>query len=104
MASKYSQYSPYAKVGQSWYLDYNLPMNIKASDSDSEYTIPAKYDERPDRLAKELFNNERLYYIFSLCNPDILVDPIYDFKAGVVIRIPTTQRIQQYLTGTRNVK
>lgn len=104
MASKYSQYSPYAKVGQTWHLDYNLPMPILPSDSDVEYTIPAKYDERPDRLAKELFNNERLMYIFALCNPDILIDPIYDFKAGVVIKIPTIQRIQQYLTGSRSVK
>lgn len=101
MASKYSQYSPYAKVPQTWYLDYNLPQPIYPADSDRDYVIPAKYSERPDRLAKELYGNERLYFIFSLLNPDELTDPIYDFQAGLTIRIPSLQRVQQWLNGTR---
>lgn len=101
MASKYSQFSPYAKVRQTWYLGYNLPQNILRADSDIDYVIEPKYEERPDKLAKDLFGNERLYYIFSLLNPDELEDPIYDFKAGVTIRIPTTQRVQMWLNGTR---
>lgn len=103
MASKYGQYSPYAKVGQSQYLGYNLPQPILASDLDMDYTIPPKYNERPDRLAKELYGNERLFYIFALVNPDLLEDPIYDFKSGVTIKIPTIQRVQGWLNGSRRV-
>lgn len=104
MASKYSLYSPYAKVKQTWYLDYNLPRTIIKADSDVEYTIPTQFNEQPWRLAKELYGNERLYYIFALINPDILVDPIYDFTAGKVITVPTLQRVQTWLNSSRNVK
>ena len=104
MASKYSSYSPYAKTKQTWYLDYNLPLGLSPADSDIDYTIPNKYDEQPWRLAYELYGNERMYYFFALLNPNILHDPIYDFKAGTVIKIPTVQRVQIYLNGSRSVK
>lgn len=103
MASTYSQYSPYAKVRQTWYLDYSLPIGITPADSDVNYTIPTEYDEQPWRLSYELYGNERLYYVFCLLNPNILVDPIYDFKAGTVISIPSLQRIQMYLSSPRRV-
>lgn len=99
----YSQYSPYAKVKQTWYLAYNLPISIAPADTDTNYVIPTEYDEQPWRLSYELYGNERLYYIFSLINPNLLVDPIYDFKAGMTIRIPSLQRIQTYLSSSRKV-
>lgn len=104
MASDYSLYSPFAKVKQTWYLDYNLPQTIIKADSDIEYPIPSQFNEQPWRLAKELYGNERLYYIFALLNPDILVDPIYDFTSGTVILVPTLQRVQTWLNSSRNVK
>lgn len=104
MSVQYSLYSPYAKVKQTWYLDYNLPQSLIPADSDIQYTIPAQYDEQPWRLAKDLYGNERLYYIFALLNPDELVDPIYDFSAGKVILVPTLQRVQVWLNGSRSVK
>lgn len=104
MSVKYSKFSPYSKVKQTWYLDYNLPKGIPPADSDVNYIIPNKYAEQPWRLAYELYGNERLYYIFSLLNPNELADPIYDFTAGKTIRIPSVQRMQSYMSGTRNVK
>lgn len=104
MASRYSQYSPYAKVKQTWYLGYNLPANMPPADSDTFYTIPPVYNEQPWRLSKELFGDERLYYIFSLLNPNELADPIYDFKSGLTIRVPSIVRVQNYLNGNRNVQ
>ncbi len=100
----YSLYSPYAKTKQTWHLGYNLPASIIPADSDSEYEIPNIYHEQPWRLAKELYGNERLYYIFALLNSDLIEDPVYDFTAGKTIRIPTLQRVQQWLNGSRNVK
>ncbi|AFA44353.1 hypothetical protein [Klebsiella phage phiKp_21] len=100
-----SQFSPYAKTEKTWYLDYNLPRDMVAADSDQDYEIPAKYDEQPWRLSYELYGNERLYYIFALLNPDLLgEDPIYNFKSGLVIKVPTPQRIQTYLGTSRNVQ
>jgi hypothetical protein len=102
--SNYSQYSPYSKVKQTWYLDYNLPSAMIPADSDMDYEIPTQFNEQPWRVAKEFYGNERLYYIFSLLNSDILVDPIYDFTTGTVIRIPTLERVQTWLNSSRNVK
>lgn len=102
--ARYSTFSPYSKVKQTWYLGYNLPRRMFPADSDTIYTIPLEYDEQPWRLAKELFGNERLYYIFALLNPNILIDPIYDFKANVDIRVPSQSRVKDYLGNSRSEK
>lgn len=102
--SKYSQFSPYAKVKQTWYLDYNLPAPMIPADTDIAYVIPTKYDEQPWRLAKELYGNERVYNIFALLNPDLLKDPIYDFKSGLTIQIPTPTRVETYLNSSMKTK
>ncbi|AXC39320.1 baseplate wedge protein 53 [Escherichia coli] len=102
--SNYSQYSPYAKVKQTWYLGYNLPRDMVPADTDDFYVIPLKYEHQPWRLAYEMYGNERLYYVFALLNPDILgEDPIYNFNSGITIRVPSNQRVQNYLNGTRNI-
>ena len=99
MSSNYSKYSPFYKVQQQgWYLDYNLPAAFPQATSDTDYTIPSKYNEQPWRLAKDLYGNERLYYIFALVNPNLLGnDPIYDFKTDLVIKIPTVDRVRKYI-------
>lgn len=104
MASKYSQYSPYSKVKQTWYLDYNLPANILPADTDRDYVIEAKYNEQPWKLSKDLYGTERLYYIFAILNADLLEDPVYDFKSGLTIRLPSLVRVQTWLNGPRKEK
>src|SRR3546814_1152962 len=47
--------------------------------SDYEFTITEKYNNRPDLLSYELYGSPFLCLIFSLRNPDLLGDPIYDF-------------------------
>lgn len=101
MSIKYGQLSPYAKVKQTWYLDYNLPSPIYPADSDIDYVIPLKYNEQPWRLAKEIYGHERLYYIFALLNADLIQDPVYDFKAGVTIKLPSMTRVQDWLNNPR---
>lgn len=103
MSVNYSEFSPYKKTKQKWYLGYNLPKPMAKSSTDLQYTIPAKYHYQPWRLAKELYNNEGLYYIFALLNSNILVDPVYDFESGTVILIPTVARVQDYLKSKRKV-
>lgn len=97
MASEYSRYSPYFGVKQTWYLDRYVPKNMKPMDDDEIMVIPNKYHHQPWRLAKEKYGNERLYYIFSVLNKDILKDPVYDFNAGLTIRVPSVTRVQKYM-------
>jgi len=93
-----SIYSPYYKVQlNTWYLDYYEPIELQPADSDTSYTIPIKYNEQPWRAAKDLYGNERLYYIFALLNPDLIQDPIYDFVSNLVIQVPSIDRVRTYL-------
>jgi len=55
---------------------------------DELYEIGHAYDERPDLLAHKLYGNSRLWWVFSLRNPDVLKDPIRDFTAGKQIILP----------------
>jgi hypothetical protein len=52
-------------------------------------TLDSKYDQKPDLLANDLYNNAKLWWVFALFNQDSLVDPIVDFKAGLKIKVPT---------------
>lgn len=83
------------------FLDINQLPSISASDQDQQYVISAMYDQRPDLLAHRLYENSRLFWVFALRNPDILVDPIRDFRSGITIWIPTLNNItQNTITGS----
>lgn len=101
--ANYNNNSPWAKVQQSWYLDYTIPAYFTDADSDTSYTIPNTHDCQPWKLSKELYGTEELYYIFALLNPDLLQDPVYDFSTGKTIKVPEPQRVRQYLQGTRTI-
>jgi hypothetical protein len=71
------------------YLDIMEPIigDISAYDVYS-VTLIAKYNERPDMLAYDLFSNSNLWWVFAEFNQDILKDPIMDFKSGLTIQVP----------------
>jgi hypothetical protein len=52
-------------------------------------TLDAKYNEKPDLLAYDLYGNAKLWWVFALFNQDELVDPILDFKTDLKIKVPT---------------
>jgi hypothetical protein len=75
------------------FLDVNnlpsLPQNV----NDEPYVINAMYDERPDLLAHELYGSTRLWWVFALRNPDLIKDPIRDFKSGLRIFLPSAENV-----------
>lgn len=75
------------------FLDVNnlpsLPQNV----NDESYVINAMYDERPDLLAHELYGSARLWWVFTLRNPDLIKDPIRDFKSGLRIFLPSAENV-----------
>lgn len=95
----YNRYSPYKNTPQTWYLGQYEHISIPVADDDTQYRIPQKYHQRPWMLSNELYGNERLYYVFALTNMDKIQDPLYDFKAGMTIRVPSNTRIQRLLGG-----
>jgi hypothetical protein len=88
------------------FLDVNLLPSIAKSDDDDLYIIDYVYDERPDLLAFALYENPRLWWVFALRNPDVLVDPLRDFKPGTQIYLPSAYAVDLILksrgeTGVR---
>ena len=70
------------------FLDINSLPTIPKSVDDDIYIIDARYHERPDLLAYDRYGSSRLWWVFALRNPDLIEDPIRDFKSGLQIRMP----------------
>jgi hypothetical protein len=61
------------------------------------YTLPAVYKWRPDLLAYDLYDDVNLWWIFSMRNPNILKDPVFDMLPGIQIYIPQQTNIVSIL-------
>ena len=94
MARQYKPTSPYYTTPiRDFYLDLARFRTIAPNDKDTLYTLPAKYDKRPDLLAFDAYGTPNLWWVFALRNMDILVDPIEDFVAGIEIWVPAPQSV-----------
>lgn len=81
----------------SYYLKYYNPINIPMDSTDYILTIKPEYNNKPGKLAYDLYNSERLYWIFKYFNSDKINDPIFDLKEGMTIRVPTSERLFKYI-------
>ena len=87
--ANYSASSPWYNTNQNnLYLEMWEPRPIPAADDDFQYTIQPQYNYRPDLLAYDIYGNPKLWWVFTQRNINILMDPIYDFRAGVTIALP----------------
>lgn len=90
----YSKSSPYYNTDTyGIFLDVMKSRNIPADSSDIVYQIDAIYNHRPDLMAFDLYSNPELWWVFAVRNPDILKDPLFDFKAGTIIYVPKKSAI-----------
>jgi hypothetical protein len=60
-------------------------------------TLSPKHEKRPDLLAFELYGSPRLWWLFAARNPDLLIDPVEDFVAGLTIYAPAAAQVEGYL-------
>ena len=81
-----SQY--YSTDIKNWYLDLWRPREVPSSPYDKIISIPPEFDKRPDLMSNYEYGTPRLWWVFTIRNPDILIDPIEDFRAGVEIYVP----------------
>ena len=51
------------------------------------------YKNRPDLLAADLYGDAALWWVFAARNPNVLKDPLFDFRPGVTIYIPTKETL-----------
>lgn len=76
------------------FLDINTLPSIPTSPYDETYTIDESVNQRPDLLAYKLYGSTQLWWVFALRNPDIIVDPLRDFKTGVTIKLPSADTVR----------
>jgi len=74
---------------KNWYLDLWVPRTVMASDHDPIITIPPAFDQRPDLLSQQEYGTPKLWWVFAIRNPDLIIDPINDFVAGIEIYVPS---------------
>lgn len=94
----YSKASPYSETTQeSWYLGIYDPRTFTFSSNDTKMTITAEYQYRPDKLSQALYGTPEFMWVFSVRNPDILKDYIWDMVAGLEIIVPSADTINREL-------
>jgi len=97
----YDTRSPYSKTAQIEqyvsYLDFWSPVAIPAASGDMIIQLDTKYNNRPDLLSNDLYGTPQLWWVFAARNPDVIKDPIYDFKVNTVIYAPVKDKVVRYL-------
>lgn len=94
----YSTTSPYfstQKFGN--FLDVMIDRPITKYPDDVLYSIDKVYEYRPDMLAHDTYGNSALWWVFAQRNPNVLKDPMMDFRAGVQIYIPKLSTLNKDL-------
>ena len=90
----YRNTSPYYKTSQtSLYLEHYVHREIPPDSTDIAYSVPTKFQNRPDLLSYEHYGTADYWWIFAIRNPDQIKDPIYDLVAGLEIYLPTKDRL-----------
>jgi hypothetical protein len=94
MAVTYNKSSPYFSTKSfGKFLDVLETRSIRKLSSDVAYQIDRVYKNRPDLLAYDLYGDAGLWWVFAARNPNVLKDPLFDFKPGVVIYIPLKETL-----------
>lgn len=76
------------------FLDINKLPKLNQSIYDEDYTLTSADHKRPDLLAYKLYENTRLWWVFALRNPDVIMDPINDFTEGTKIKLPSSDAVK----------
>jgi hypothetical protein len=95
----YGNNSPWASTAfnSGGYLDILNKRVFPPEDDDLLYEIQSQYIYRPDLLSFDLYKNAKLWWVFTIRNPDILKDPVFDFLPGTKIYLPKASRLSVYL-------
>jgi len=95
----YPQTSPYylTQVYNNQFLDIMENRPIPMNPLDLEFEITGPYNLRPDLLAFDLYNDSRLWWVFSQRNPNKLKDPLFDFVTGTTIYLPQLPTLKKAL-------
>jgi len=96
--SSYASDSFYSRTKTvDFYLGYwNIDPQVNAS-KDQKIEIESKYHLRPDLMAYDMYGSPNLWWVFAMKNKNLLIDPVEDFKTGLVIAVPPKSAISDLL-------
>jgi len=98
MSITYSKTSPYyATPITNGHLDILTLRTIPATTDDLSFVLDAKYQNRPDLLAYDIYGDSNLWWVFAARNPSVIKDPVYDMVAGTIIFLPQASTIKSSL-------
>lgn len=97
MPVPYRESSPYYNTPQRNFvvehLDFLQFRSIPFDSTDEIIKVSSRFNQRPDLLSNDLYQTPDLWWIFSVRNPDVLVDPINDLVTDLEIFVPTKTRV-----------
>lgn len=96
--SLYSKTSPYATTEiVNGYLDVVDFRDLPIEKNDTLFEVTSTYENRPDLLAYDLYQDSKLWWVFAVRNKSKLKDPVFDLKAGTKIYLPKLSTIKRVL-------
>jgi len=97
--SLYTKTSPYFITGiTNNYLDVIAFRDFPKEADDVLWEVTKNYEFRPDLLAYDLYSEVGLWWVFSVRNPNVLKDPVFDLLAGTKIFLPKQSTLKQSLS------
>lgn len=90
-----SSYSDTPLTGNTLDVMVNRPIPKLADDV--VLTINQTYNMRPDLLAYDLYGDSDLWWVFAQRNPNVLINPLLDFKVGTTIFLPKLSTLRTVL-------
>lgn len=98
MKLTYPSTSPYASTKQtSWYLGKYVHRSIPSAPDDKKIIISAKYENRPDLLANDLYGSPAYWWVFMVRNRNEIKHPLWDLVAGMQIMVPSQAHLNKSL-------
>ena len=96
---EYKKSSPYFKTGliDNKFLDILSYRTIPAQADDLLTQIGPTYQYRPDLMSFDLYGTVDYWWVFTIRNRDLIIDPVWDFTADKKIYIPKLETIRQSL-------
>jgi len=72
---------------KNFYLDTSQLPSVSLAVGD-RVQVPPECENRIDLFSYQQYGSSRLWWVIALANADIIKDPTWDFKSGMIVFVP----------------